>query len=385
LSGLAAHNPTLIHSRRSTDWPTGNTKGTFDAVTSTAPVVLTVVDDLELSANADRIAAAVGARAAGTEAPSRAAWLAAAAVVLDESGARRCARAGLPRRDGVLLIGSEDPSAEMWSAAIDVGAQYVCALPVQEAEVARHLAESAERGGLGLNSGRVIAVTGGSGGGGASVFSAALARCAAASLLVDLDACGGGIDLLLGGEGAPGLRWPDLRLRSGRLSWTALREVLPRQQDLSFLSGTRHFHDIDAGAVGAVLDAGRRGGATVVCDVPRHPAPAAACALQQADLAVIVSSCDVRAIAATAAVVPVVRTLNPNLGLVVRGPAPGGLNADEAADVVAVPLLAAMRPEPMLATRLEHGGLRLRRRSPLAEAARTVLGLMERRAEGRTS
>jgi len=164
-----------------------------------------------------------------------------------------------------------------------------------------------------------------------------------------------------------------------------LREVLPRQQDLSFLSGTRHFHDIDAGAVGAVLDAGRRGGATVVCDVPRHPAPAAACALQQADLAVIVSSCDVRAIAATAAVVPVVRTLNPNLGLVVRGPAPGGLNADEAADVVAVPLLAAMRPEPMLATRLEHGGLRLRRRSPLAEAARTVLGLMERRAEGRTS
>ena len=43
---------------------------------------------------------------------------------------------------------------------------------------------------------------------------------------------------------------------------------------------------------------------------------------------------------------------------------PGGLRAAEVADVAEVPLLAAMRPEPMLAERLEQGGLRLRRRSP---------------------
>ena len=45
-------------------------------------------------------------------------------------------------------------------------------------------------------------------------------------------------------------------------------------------------------------------------------------------------------------------------------------------EVTAVPLLAAMRPEPMLAVHLEQGGLRLRRRSPLAVAAHKVLGVL---------
>jgi hypothetical protein len=107
--------------------------------------------------------------------------------------------------------------------------------------------------------------------------------------------------------------------------------------------------------------------------------------VEVADLAIIVSTCDVRGIAATASVATITRTLNPNIGLVVRGPAPGGLQAPEVAGAAEVPLLAAMRPEPMLAARLEHGGLRLRRRSPLAEAARTVLGIVERNAGGRTS
>jgi len=43
-----------------------------------------------------------------------------------------------------------------------------------------------------------------------------------------------------------------------------------------------------------------------------------------------------------------------------------------------VPLLAAMRPEPMLAQRLEQGGLRLRTRSPLTRAAGTVLDVVHR-------
>ncbi len=390
--GVFAHNRRFVHSRPTADWWKGAIPVNVGAVSPTVhppappvPVVLTLVEDPELSANAERVAAAVGARAVTAVAPSRRNWLAAAAVILDEAAALRCARAGMPRRDGVLLIGPDQPSTSMWTAAIDIGAESVCALPEQEATLVRHVAESAERGAPGARNGRVLAVTAGPGGGGASVFSAALARCAGEALLVDLDPCGGGIDLLLGGESVPGLRWPDLRLHGGRLSWTALREALPRQRDISFLSGTRTFHDIDAGAVEAVVDAGRRGGTTVVCDVPRQPAPAAVSAVQSADLAIIVSSCDVRGIAATAAVAAIVRTLNPNLGLVVRGPAPGGLRAVEVADVAGVPLLVAMRPEPMLGARLEHGGLRLRNRSPLARAAQTVLAMVEHGNGGRDS
>ena len=43
---------------------------------------------------------------------------------------------------------------------------------------------------------------------------------------------------------------------------------------------------------------------------------------------------------------------------------------------VGKPLLAAMKAEPQLAEQLERGGLRLRRRSALAAAARQVLALL---------
>lgn len=347
-------------------------------MTSTTPVVLIVMGDPDLAAATDRIAAAVGARAARAQSPGRRAWLTAAAVVVDERGAQRCVAAGLPRRDSVVLVGAAAPSADSWAAAIDVGAQHVCVLPADEADLVRSLAVASEAAPTSGRVGTVLAVAAGRGGGGSSVFSAALAACAGDALLVDLDPVGGGIDLLLGEESAPGLRWPELQLQSGRLSWVSLREVLPRRSGMSVLSGTRVFQEIDAGALASVVDAGRRGGATVVCDVPRHLTSAALRALDSADLVVVVTSCDVRAIAATTATLGALRAVNPAVGLVVRGPSPGGLDAKEVAQAAAVPLLAAMRPEPMLAQRLEREGLRLRRHSPLTRAARTVLDVVGR-------
>ncbi|MGI9125474.1 MAG: hypothetical protein ACR2JM_12095 [Mycobacterium sp.] len=107
--------------------------------------------------------------------------------------------------------------------------------------------------------------------------------------------------------------------------------------------------------------------------------------MELADLGVVVTRCDVRAVAATSSTVEVLRTLNPNLGLVVRGPAPGGLSATAVAETTALPLLAAMRPEPMLAVQLESGGLRLGRRSPLAHAARAVLDALARHGKDRAA
>lgn len=346
-------------------------------MTSTGAVVLTVISDAVLAASTDRVIAAIGARQTRIPMPTRRNWLAATAIVLDETAARRCVQAGLPRRDEVALVGEGAPSADIWALAVDVGARYLCELPAQEAELVRYLAGAAESGSAAGGRGPVIAVTSGGGGGGASVFAAALGGCAESPLLVDLDPCGGGIDLVLGGESAPGLRWPELQVQCGRLSWTALREALPRHRGISMLSGTRTFHQVDAGAVGAVLEAARRGGATVVCDMPRQLTPAADRALQFADLVVVVTSCDVRGIASTSATLGAIRRLNPAVGLVVRGPSPGGLLAAEVAEAVGAPLLAAMRPEPLLTQRLDKGGLRLGRRSPLAQAASAVLGVVQ--------
>ncbi|STZ25034.1 helicase/secretion neighborhood CpaE-like protein [Mycolicibacterium aichiense] len=346
-------------------------------VSSSPGVVLVLAGDTELREQAERVAAAVGLRPMAVSAPlTRKTWSAAVAVILDEDAARSCERDGLPRRDGVILVCPTDPHGPVWAAAMAVGAQQVCTLPAQDAELVRHLADAAESVRDGPRTGRVIAVTGGRGGAGASTFAAALAQVASSSLLVDLDPWGGGIDLVIGSEAVPGLRWPDLSLQGGRLAWSAVRDALPRHHGVSVLSGDRHGQEMAPGAVEAVVDAGRRGGILVICDLPRRMTGAVTCALDTADLVVMITSCDIRGVAAAAALAPVLRGVNPNVGLVVRGPAPSGLRAEEAAAVADLPLLAAMRPEPMLAERLERGGLRMRRRSPLGTAARAVLEIL---------
>jgi secretion/DNA translocation related CpaE-like protein len=341
--------------------------------------VLAVLADPALRDELDRVAAAVGVRvvhATSASPLSRKAWSAAAAVVLDGAAAQGCARTGLPRRTHVIVASGDDPPPATWAAAIDVGAGHVLRLPVQEHDLVRELAEAAESArDVGVR-GAVLAVIGGCGGAGASLFAAALALTANEAMLVDLDPWAGGIDLLVGAETTPGVRWPDLALQGGRLTWSAVRDALPRHRGLSLLSGTRRGYELDGGAVQAVLDAGRRGGATVVCDVARRMTDAVETVLETADLVVVVSPCNVRACAATATVVPVLAAINPNIGLVVRGPSPGGLRADEVATIAEVPLLAAMKPHPRLAEQLEHGGLRLGRRSGLAAAARRVLGVL---------
>jgi secretion/DNA translocation related CpaE-like protein len=342
--------------------------------------VLALLTDSELRDEFDRVAAAVGVRVvhAGGSRVSRKTWSAAAAVVLDEAAADRCGRAALPRRAHVSVLTAAEAATETWSAAVTVGAQHVLRLPEQERELIRELAAAGESARDGAPRGEVVAVIGGCGGAGASLLAVAVAQTAAEALLVDLDPWGGGIDLLAGGETTPGLRWPDLALQGGRLNWSAVREALPRHRGISLLSGTRRGYELDGAPVDAVVDAGRRGGVAVVCDLPRRLTDATQVVLDAADLVVMVSRCDVRACAATAAMAPVLAAINPSLGLVVRGPSPGGLRAAEVADVTGLPLLASMKAQPQLAERLERGGLRLGRRSPLAVAARRVLAVLPR-------
>lgn len=339
-----------------------------------------MLTDPRLRDELERVAAAVGVRVVhggGRDPVSRKTWSAAAAVVLDQATAERHGQTTPPRRAHVTLLTSGEPLTPTWVAAMAVGAEQVLRVPEQEHELIRELAEAAESARAGSARGDVVAVVGGCGGAGTSMFAVALAQSAARALLVDLDPWGGGIDLLVGGESLPGLRWPDLALQGGRLNWSAMCEALPRHRGVSILSGTRRSYELDPGPVDAVVGAGRRGGVTVVCDLPRRLTDATQAALDAADLVVLVCPGSVRACAATATIAPVLTTINPNVGLVVRGPSPGGLRAVEVADVTGVPLLASMRAEPRLVEQLEHGGLRLRRRSALAGSARRVLTALQ--------
>lgn len=348
--------------------------------------ILALLAETALQNEVERVGAAVGVRVVhvGASAPvSRKTWSAADAVLCDETTARHCGQLGLPRRTHVVVLTSAEPTATTWQAAIAIGAQRVLRLPTQDRELITELTEAGESAGERVHRGDVLAVIGGRGGAGASLFAAALALAARTALLVDLDPWGGGIDLLLGSENAAGLRWPDLALEGGRVDWSSLRAALPRHRGISVISGTRREYQLGAPAVAAVVNAGRRGGVTVVCDLPRCLTAAGEAALDTADLAVVVTPGDVRACAATATIAPALLTVNSQVGLVVRGPAPGGLRATEIAGIVGLPLLAVMRAEPRLADQLEHHGLRLRRRSALAAAARRVLAVLPDRPAAR--
>lgn len=348
---------------------------------TTTAAILALVSDPALRDEVEQVAAAVGVRVihlAPSATVTRKTWSAAAAVVLDSAAGDRCRAAALPRRSAVFLLVKEGPDTAALQIAITVGAQQVLALPGQAGELVRGLAVAADTGRTDSRRGEVAAVIAGRGGAGASLFAAALAQAAAQALLIDLDPWGGGIDLLLGSEGATGLRWPDLAVQGGRLSWPAVRDALPQHRGVSVLSGTRHEHELVASTVDAVIEAGRRGGATVVCDLPRRLTDAVVTALDTADLVVLLTQCDVRACAATAAMAPLLSATNPNIGLVVRGPSPGGLSAADIGEITGLPVLATMRPEPLLAEKLEHTGLRLSGRSPLAAAANRVLDVLRK-------
>jgi secretion/DNA translocation related CpaE-like protein len=340
--------------------------------------VLAMVADRALRDGVDRVAAAAGVTVFHASEPSnRQVWTGAMMVLLDVRAAQRCADRALPRRGRVVLLSETQPQVTEWEAAVSVGAHQVMILPGQESELVAELSVAADACREDGRRGAVVAVIAGRGGAGASLLATALAQTASDGLLIDADPWSGGIELVLGTESEPGLRWPDLALESGRLTFASLRDALPRRDGVSVLSSTCTGGDIDAGPLAAVIDAGRRGGATVVCDLPRSFTLAVETALDAADLVVLVTSADVRACAAAVAIAPLLRAINPNVGLVVRGPAPGGLRSAEVARSVGLPLIAAMRSQPGLADALEHGGLRLRRRSPLAAAARRVLTVLQ--------
>jgi secretion/DNA translocation related CpaE-like protein len=351
-------------------WP-----GHREGVTSNG--VLALLEDSGLRAEVDRIAAAAGLQVVHAQRPSgRRAWSGASVVLLDAAAAGACVHLGLPRRSGVFLIEHGPAGPDEFEAAIAVGAQRVLQLPAQEMQLVGMLSEVADP--AAGQRGAVVAVLGGCGGAGASVFAVALAHDAPQAFLVDADPWGGGLDLVLGIERDAGLRWADLTAQGGRLNYSAMRDALPVCNGVAVLSAGRACVDVPAGPLAAVVDAGSRAGATVVCDLPRQASDATEAALDGADLVVLVVPADVRSCAAATLVGAWVSGINPNIGLVVRGPAPGGLRAKEVAAVVGHPLLASMRAEPGLAGVLERGGLRTSRRSPLAAAARQVLGVLRR-------
>jgi secretion/DNA translocation related CpaE-like protein len=228
------------------------------------------------------------------------AWGRADAVVVDEPLADLVAAGGAPRRRRVVLVTPDLDRLSPWQAATRIGAEAVLGLPGDESRLLEHIALAAEPA---AGTARVIGVMAGAGGAGASTLSVALALSATRAgdvALVDADPNGGGLDLLMGAESCPGLRWPDLAQVEGSLSSAALRAALPAVEGVHLLSHARDLMaDVPARAAATVLETLSRAGGAVVVDLSRSlDAEAVAVAAGRCDVALVVTPADVPAAAA---------------------------------------------------------------------------------------
>lgn len=349
-----------------------------------APEVLVAVCDPELAEHVRQVVAASGCGlveergfAASPTQIDRRRWRSAGVVVMDEHAARRCVAERLARDGATALVYSADVPPEGWQWAVRARACCALALPDQERELVRLVGEAVESR---VGAGRIVAVIGARGGAGASTLAAATAlvsaRSGARSLAVDLDPLGGGLDVVLGMEREPGLRWEDLSLSGGRVSATALHEALPsRGTSLSVLAARGGGPGkIETDAALAVVDSARSAGDLVVVDLPRHWGELQQAVMEAADCAVLVLPVELRAIAAGRALASVLLQLCASAGVVARGPSPGGLRLARGAAQTGLPLLGAMHHEHQIAVSVERGGLALRGRSSVLRAAEAVLG-----------
>ncbi|MEV6954981.1 septum site-determining protein Ssd [Streptomyces sp. NPDC051183] len=282
-------------------------------------------------------------------------WESAPLVLVGDDAARRVR--GAPRRDGVFLVGRELDDPLVWQRALEIGAEEVLRLPDAEGLLVDRIADVVEGAG---RPALAVGVIGGSGGAGASTLACALAlraaRAGERTILIDGDPLGGGMDVLLGGEAAEGLRWPDFAGSRGRVGAGALEESLPELHALRVLSWDRGDRVVvPPAAMRSVVAAARRRGGVVVVDLPRRVDEAVAEVLAQLDLVLMVVPGELRAVAAAGRVAAGVRMVARDVRVVVRGRGPGGLDAEAVAGLLGAPLAGEVPVEVGLPGRVAEG------------------------------
>ncbi len=219
----------------------------------------------------------------------------------------------------------------------------------------------------------VVGVVGARGGVGSSTLAALVASRSSrrtATVLVDLDEAAGGIDVLVGLEEEAGARWPDLAQARGDLDGHDVVALLPRWGRVAVLSADRSRPGrVEPGAALDVVDALVRASGCVVVDLGRAAVLAGHPVVGRCDRVALVAGRDLRSVAGALALRGAFGEVS--VGLVVRGPAPGGLGTDELADAVGLPVLWAGRADRALTRAAEQGVLTAR--GPAGRAAAAVL------------
>jgi len=272
-------------------------------------------------------------------------WRAPSPVLIGSDQIHEVVTRALPRRDRVYLVGQADSYEDLcrWSAPLD-------ALVIQLPDGNKWLSRVIMGRAAGSDSGTVAAVVSGAGGTGASTLCVCLAlaavRDAVSVALVDCDAMGGGIDLILGAENTPGWRWDKLRNAVGQIA--DITPMLPAAEGITMVSMERNDPvPVPGEALEAVIDCLARTHDLVLVDKGRDGQRPTGVIRRT----VVVTNQTVRGVAATRARV---KTLEESeCGLVVRKP--GSVSPHDAARAVDIPLISQLPTVADLAQMADRG------------------------------
>lgn len=258
----------------------------------------------------------------------------------------------------VIVVGSGDDQVEAWGVAAGIQASGVVILPQGGGWLAEHLAKCLSPAATGTITGLLGAV----GGSGVSTLAAWCARAGASrsggTLLVDGSPLGGGVDIALGLEEHPGVRWHELGGIRGTLSAEQLAAALPTVGSLAVLShaaqsGRDGSREHGMGSARVVLDAARGAfGASFVdlgSSAQFHPELMAAC-----DRLVLIVPARPRGVAAAAQILQVLGALP--VTVVLRGPVLEGLDVWLVAEVLGQAGPLAYLPTVRGVAQAEAGG-----------------------------
>ncbi|WP_432541829.1 septum site-determining protein Ssd [Kineococcus sp. SYSU DK002] len=321
-----------------------------------------LTDDPELTAAVSRLAAAAGCPlrrdgdppvdpADGEGTPATA--LVVAGTDADPAALARARTGGTP----AVVVGHAPLPPGWWQEAAALDPDHAVVLPEAQDWLLERLSDVAD--GVG-GRGPVLGVVGGTGGAGASVLAAALGRAMADTvggcLLVDADPRSGGLDLLLGGDALPGLRWADLAGVQGRLAPQVLRSAVDVGGGLHVLPCDRDGGGgPDPAQVWTVVDAARRAFPATVVDLPRGGLDGLAPVLGACAELLVVTPGTTRGAAAACVVLDELRAAGvAGARLVVRDVG-AGADPDDVADAAGAALAGVVRPDRDLDAALELG------------------------------
>ncbi len=322
-----------------------------------AATLLVATTDPDVLDDALRWSAAVGVtpEVAHDAVAARRAWSSASAVLVSGELAGPLARTAPPRRDGVLVLdpGTGVGTTGLWRDAVLLGALEV--LPRHDGgTVLERLGALVD----GRGEAAFLAVVGAVGGAGASALAAATAveaaRRGVRPVLVDADARGAGVDLVLGAEHVDGVRWSELGGADGHVGATRLARQLPERHGVAVLACPRDDATVPVDVVPDVLTAVTRAYDVVVADVPRHLDPLASSVLTRCAGAVLLVPEDVRGVAAARLLLPLLAERVPRI-LVATRRRPGGLGTGPVAEALRLPVVARVADDRRLRADVDHG------------------------------